>query len=51
MSDHQTNMHLWSRWARFSTYITEQFLGGPQILKLAWVINFKKQVHFSLYFF
>ena len=42
MSDHQTNMHLWSRWARFSTYITEQFLGGPQILKLAWVINFQK---------
>ena len=42
MSDQQTNKPLWFHWARFSTYITERFLGGPQILKLAWVINFQK---------
>lgn len=27
---------------RFTTYVSEDFLGGPRILKLAWVINFQK---------
>ena len=42
MSDQQTHVPLWSHWARFTAFITERFLGGPQILKLAWVINFQK---------
>ena len=42
MSDQQTHVPLWSHWARFTAFTTERFLGGPQILKLAWVINFQK---------
>jgi len=42
MSEQQTKIPLWSRWARFTAFITECFLGGPQLLKLAWVINFQK---------
>ena len=42
MSDQQANIPLWSYWASFTAFMTERFLGGPQILKLAWVINFQK---------
>ena len=42
MSDQQTHVPLWSYWARFTAFITERILGGPQILKLAWVINSQK---------
>ena len=42
MSDHQANVPLWTHWARFTAFMTERFLGGPQVLKLAWVINFQK---------
>ena len=42
MSDQQANIPLWSYWAGFTAFMTERFLGGPQILKLAWVINFQK---------
>ena len=42
MSDQQANVPLWTHWARFTAFMTERFLGGPQILKLAWVINFQK---------
>ena len=42
MSDQQANVPLWSHWARFTAFMTERFLGGPQVLKLAWVINFQK---------
>ena len=42
MSDQQVNIPLWTHWARFTAFMTERFLGGPQVLKLAWVINFQK---------
>ena len=42
MSDQQANVPLWNHWARFTAFMTERFLGGPQVLKLAWVINFQK---------
>ena len=42
MSEQQTHVPLWSHMARFTAFITERFLGGPQLLKLAWVINFQK---------
>jgi protein-S-isoprenylcysteine O-methyltransferase Ste14 len=42
MSDQQENVPLWFHWARFTAFMTERFLGGPQVLKLAWVINFQK---------
>ena len=42
MSDQQANVPLWTHWARFTSFMTERFLGGPQVLKLAWVINFQK---------
>ena len=42
MSGQQTNVPLWTHWARFTAFMTERFLGGPQVLKLAWVINFQK---------
>ena len=42
MNDQQNNKPIWAHWVRFSQYITERFLGGPRILKLAWVINFQK---------
>ena len=42
MSDQQANVPLWTHWARFTAFMTERFLGGPQLLKLAWVINFQK---------
>ena len=42
MSNQQTTAPMWIHWARFTSYITERFLGGPKILKLAWVINFQK---------
>jgi protein-S-isoprenylcysteine O-methyltransferase Ste14 len=42
MSDQQANVPLWTHWARFTAFMTEHFLGGPQVLKLAWVINFQK---------
>ena len=48
MSDQQANIPLWSHWASFTAFMTERFLGGPQILKLAWVINFQKTGTFSL---
>ena len=42
MSDQQANVPLWSHWAHFTAFMTERFLGGPRVLKLAWVINFQK---------
>ena len=42
MSDQQANVPLWTHWARFTAFMTERFLGGPQVLKFAWVINFQK---------
>ena len=42
MSGQQTNVPLWTHWARFTAFMTERFLGGPQVLKFAWVINFQK---------
>ena len=42
MSDQQANVPLWTHWASFTAFMTERFLGGPQVLKLAWVINFQK---------
>ena len=42
MSHQQANVPLWNHWARFTAFMTERFLGGPQVLKLAWVINFQK---------
>ena len=27
---------------KFNTYLSNDFLGGPKILKFAWVINFQK---------
>ena len=42
MSDQQAYVPLWSHWASFTAFMTERFLGGPQVLKLAWVINFQK---------
>ena len=42
MSEQQTNVPIWSHWARFTAFMTEHFLGGPQVLKFAWVINFQK---------
>ena len=30
------------RWTRFRSYMSEDFLGGPRVLKLNWVINFQK---------
>ena len=42
MSDQQTNVPLWTHWARFTAFMTERFLGGPQVLKFSWVINFQK---------
>jgi protein-S-isoprenylcysteine O-methyltransferase Ste14 len=31
-----------ARWHAFTRYLSEDFLGGPKALKLAWVINFQK---------
>jgi protein-S-isoprenylcysteine O-methyltransferase Ste14 len=31
-----------ARWHAFTRYLAEDFLGGPKVLKLAWVINFQK---------
>ena len=42
MSGQQSNVPLWTHWARFTAFMTERFLGGPRVLKLAWVINFQK---------
>ena len=42
MSGQQTNVPLWTHWARFTAFMPERFLGGPQLLKFAWVINFQK---------
>ena len=42
MSGQQTNVPLWTHWARFTAFMTERFLGGPQVLKFSWVINFQK---------
>ena len=42
MSDQQVNIPLWTHWARFTAFMTERFLGGPQVLKFSWVINFQK---------
>ena len=42
MNNKPSFVPLWSHWARFTSYLTERFLGGPKILKLAWVINFQK---------
>ena len=42
MNEKQSNVPLWFHWARVTSFMTERFLGGPQILKLAWVINFQK---------
>ena len=42
MSDQQANVPLWAHWARFTAFMTERFLGGPQVLKFSWVINFQK---------
>ena len=42
MNEKQSNVPLWFHWARFTSFMTERFLGGPQILKLSWVINFQK---------
>ena len=42
MSDQQANIPLWNHWARFTAFMTERFLGGPQVLKFSWVINFQK---------
>ena len=42
MSDQQANVPLWTHWARFTAFMTERFLGGPQVLKFSWVINFQK---------
>ena len=42
MSDQQVNIPLWTQWARFTAFMTERFLGGPQVLKFSWVINFQK---------
>ena len=42
MSDQQAYVPLWSHWASFTAFMIERFLGGPQVLKLAWVINFQK---------
>ena len=30
------------KWLKLRDYFTEDFLGGPKILKLAWVINLQK---------
>ena len=42
MRGQQTNVPLWTHWARFTAFMTERFLGGPQVLKFSWVINFQK---------
>ena len=42
MNNKPSFVPLWSHWARFTSYLTERFLGGPKILKLAWVIYFQK---------
>jgi len=42
MSGQQANVPLWTHWARFTAFMTERFLGGPQVLKFSWVINFQK---------
>ena len=42
MNKKQSFVPLWFHWARFTSFLTERFLGGPKILKLAWVINFQK---------
>ena len=34
--------------SRFNTYLSQDFLGGPRLLKLSWVINFQK---FFTFFF
>ncbi len=30
------------RWLRLRSYLSEDFLGGPRVLKMNWVINFQK---------
>jgi hypothetical protein len=30
------------QWTRLRTYLSEDFLGGPRVLKMNWVINFQK---------
>jgi len=42
MNSQQTRVPVWAHWIRFTNFMTERFLGGPQILKMAWVINFQK---------
>ena len=42
MNIQQTNVPIWAHWIRFTNFMTERFLGGPQVLKMAWVINFQK---------
>ena len=31
MSGQQTNVPLWTHWARFTAFMTERFLGGPPV--------------------
>jgi protein-S-isoprenylcysteine O-methyltransferase Ste14 len=35
-------MNVVKTWSAFTHFISEDFLGGPKVLKLAWVINFQK---------
>ena len=42
MNSQQTRVPVWAHWIRFTNFMTERFLGGPQVLKMAWVINFQK---------
>ena len=37
------------RMRAFVTYFSEDFLGGPRVLKMAWVINFQKGGTFLFY--
>lgn len=37
------------RMRAFITYFSEDFLGGPRVLKAAWVINFQKGGTFLFY--
>ncbi len=42
MDDQKTKKPFWRYWLQFSNYLLEEFLGGPKILKLAWLVNFQK---------
>ena len=35
-------MRVVKSWSAFTQFMSQQFLGGPRVLKLAWVINFQK---------